>query len=120
VQLSKIFQHAAWLCACLPWLVVIAWGGLAAHVCLGLGHWPTPMVEQYATTLYQWHEGLVIVLLAALVLTLPMAPFVLLRRSTWEASSRRTKALVYLLGTWSVIALGIGLERTSLWAWWMD
>jgi hypothetical protein len=117
---TTILKRIAWFCACLPWLVVIAWGGLAAHVRLGLGHWPAPMVEQYTTVPYQWHEVLVMVLFVALLLTFPLAPFLLLRRTTWEASSRRTMALVYLTGAWLLVALGIGLERTSFWAWWID
>jgi hypothetical protein len=120
MQHTKIFQYATCFCACLPWLVVIAWGGLAAHVRLGLGHWPAPLWDQYTTVLFQWHGVLVIVLWAALLLTFPLALFLLLRRTTWEAASRRTMALVYLMGAWFLVALGLCLAKTSFWAWWSD
>lgn len=44
-----------WLCAMTSWLLLVVGVSLAAHVRLGLGHWPVPMVENYATPAFKVH-----------------------------------------------------------------
>jgi hypothetical protein len=39
-----------------PLLLLFVFLSLAAHVRLGLGHWPTPMLESYKTAAYDQHE----------------------------------------------------------------
>lgn len=48
-------QLPTWLCVVTPWLLLLIGLSLAAHVRLGLGHWPKPMTEDYSTTAFQAH-----------------------------------------------------------------
>jgi hypothetical protein len=48
-------QSVTWVLMCSSPLLLFVFLSLAAHVRLGLGHWPTPMLESYNTAAYGRH-----------------------------------------------------------------
>jgi len=48
-------QLPTWLCVITPWVLLVVGFSLAVHVRLGLGHWPNPVVEDYATSAFKGH-----------------------------------------------------------------
>jgi len=49
-------RFLTWVLVLSPLLLLSVFLTLAAHVRLALGHWPTPMLENYDTVAYSRHE----------------------------------------------------------------
>ena len=50
------YPQIAWLCAVSPYVLLLVVITFGIHVRLGLGHWPTPMTEDYQTWSFRMHE----------------------------------------------------------------
>lgn len=55
VNMQFLRQLPTWLCSITSWLLLVVGVALAFHVRLGLGHWPAPMMEDYATPAFKVH-----------------------------------------------------------------
>ena len=109
-----------WSLVVLPWTTALAWGGLALHVRLGLGHWPHPMWEQYSTPLARWLDLVSVWLLMGTGLSAFLATGALFQRVCWTEPHYRRKALVYLAGLAALVAVYVALGNTSFIEWWID
>jgi hypothetical protein len=94
---------------------------LAAHVRLGLGHWPTPMLENYQTTAYSRHEQVFIwvalfTVYAAVPLWLVSLCFGMFRISL---KTHLTQTGICAVG-WALIALYSFMDPGRFMEWFLD
>jgi len=52
------FTALSWVCAASPFALLVAFVTLAIHIRLGLGHWPTPMSEDYHSPAFDVHAAI--------------------------------------------------------------
>ena len=52
------FTALSWVCAASPFALLVAFVTLAIHIRLGLGHWPTPMSEDYHSSAFDVHAAI--------------------------------------------------------------
>lgn len=93
----------------------------ALHVRIGVGHWPTPMWEDYRTPLAARHEGLIELVL---IFTLFAAPAIWLISSILnfkrESDAAKIKQLFLYAAGWLLIVLAGTLDLTRFTAWLLD
>jgi hypothetical protein len=94
---------------------------MAAHVRLGLGHWPKPMTESYRSAAFTVHEtALFIVGLFALYGAVPLyLSLLLFRRHRVTPQFHLKQAAVYILG-WILIVLLAKADPTTFTEWLLD
>ena len=94
---------------------------LAAHVRLGLGHWPTPMLEKYQTAAYDGHEQMFVwvalfTVYAAVPLWLLSLCFGMFRISL---KTHLLQASFYAMG-WVLIGLYGSIDPGRFVEWFLD
>lgn len=52
---ERRFTQVSWFCAFSPSVLLFIFITLGIHLRLGLGHWPTPMFEDYRTPVFDFH-----------------------------------------------------------------
>jgi hypothetical protein len=94
---------------------------MAVHIRIGLGHWPTPMMEDYRTIPFRIHEYVLIgILLFAVFAAGPIwlvCLFFRRLRLPWRVHV--TQAAIYGLG-WLLIFLASKYDPTTFTAWFLD
>ena len=102
-------------------LLLFIFLSLAAHVRVGLGHWPTPMLENNETAAYNGHEqvfiwGTLFTIYAAVPLWLVSLCFGMFRISF---KTHLIQASVYVAG-WALIALYCFIDPGRFAEWFLD
>ena len=110
-----------WLCTITPWLLIVVGLSLAMHVRLGLGHWPQPVVEHYATPAFQKHLwGFRVSFVFALYSLVPAWMFLLCaRRFRVSVGFHAIQAAGYV-GGWLFILLICSMDPWRFLAWLAD
>src|SRR4051794_26396598 len=89
-----------WICSLSSVLLLLTFAMMALHIRLGLGHWPTPMTEDYHTLAFRIHEyALIAILLFTVFAAGPLwlvCLFFWRLRLSWRIHA--TQAVVYGLG----------------------
>lgn len=118
---SRLVQLLSWVAAWSPAALFVVLLTMAAHIRLGLGHWPTPMVEDYETKLFQTHETVFFFTYALSVLSaLPLWVLcVLLPALRRPVRDRLWQPVIYGLG-WGMIFLAAYLDPTTFTTWLID
>jgi hypothetical protein len=109
------------LCAISPVLLLCVFIALAVHVRGGLGHWPTPMIEDYGTLAYRIHEQVLTwvgfsAVFAAIPLWLLMLCIPPFRIS---ARTHLVQAGVYAVG-WIFVMLYAAVDPGRFLEWFLD
>jgi hypothetical protein len=113
--------YLLWLCSLSSAALLLLWLALALHVRLGLGHWPTPMIENYRTTFFTVHYQ--ILLGVGLFAVYGAAPlwFLLLCvhrfRGAWR--THIAQGVAYILG-WIMMFLVVKFDPTTFTDWFLD
>ncbi len=120
-QTERRLPLATWLFVLSPVVLLLTFITLALHVRLGLGHWPTPMLENYHTSAYQAHEQVLtyfgyFTVFAALPLWLLMLCF---RACRISLRTHLLQAAVYAAG-WVLIVFYCTIDPGRFVAWFMD
>ena len=104
-----------------PLLLLFVFLSLAAHVRLGLGHWPPPMFENYKTTAYSQHEQVFIwVALFTVFAAIPLwLASLCIRVFRISLKTHLIQAGVYALG-WALIALYALVDPGRFIEWFLD
>jgi len=115
--------RASWLLMLTPFLLLLVFLALVAHVRIGLGHWPEPMVENYQTAAFRAHHGAVIwfgcfTIWGALPLWLVLVCIQRFRRS-WSWKLHVLQAAVYAVG-WCAIAAYAAWDPGRFVDWYLD
>ena len=110
-----------WISSLSSVFLLLAFVTMAFHVRLGLGHWPTPMTEDYHTTAFRIHEyALIAILLFAVYAAGPLwLVFLFFRRLRLSWRAHITQAVVYGLG-WLLILLASKYDPTTFTDWFLD
>jgi len=114
-------SRAIWLFALSPYVVAFVLITMAIHVRVGLGHWPTPMTENYQTFAFEIHEWTLIVIgIFAIFVVGPFGLLLLLLRSLRGVPQVHAKHVaVYFLG-WVFIIFLAKTDPTTFTAWFLD
>lgn len=59
IETPKSRSIWTWIPSLASLLLLVGILSMAAHIRLGLGHWPVPMIENYNSKAYQYHEWVV-------------------------------------------------------------
>jgi len=102
-------------------LLLFVFVSLAAHVRLGLGHWPAPMLETYQTAAYDGHEQVFIwvalfTVYAAVPLWLVLLCFGMFRISL---KTHVIQTGIYAVG-WALISLYSFIDPGRFTEWFLD
>ena len=114
-------QFVQLICGSAPLTLLLLLLSLAAHIRLGLGRWPTPMVDDYPSALFRLHNHAVgIWLLFSLFGALPTWFFCQIFPQ-WRSSfhQARTHFALFALG-WIVIVLAARIDPTTFTPWFLD
>jgi hypothetical protein len=118
---SEAFRRSAWVSALSPTILLMVLVTFALHVRIGVGHWPTPMWEDYRTPLAARHEGLIELVL---FFTLFAAPAIWLICSILnfkrESHAAKINQLFLYAAGWLLIVLAGTLDPTTFTAWLLD
>ena len=119
---QRRFRFVSWSCAFSPVTLLLVFLTFGVHVRLGLGHWPTPMFEDYHSTAFSIHEWVLIICLwFALFLAGPIWLVCLLVRSLRPAWPRTVAAqLLTCAGGWLAIFAVLTFDPTTFSAWFLD
>ena len=114
-------RFLTWALVLSPLLLLFVFLTLAAHVRLALGHWPTPMIENYDTAAYSRHEQVftwaaLFTVYAAIPLWLVALCFRVFRISL---KTHLIQAGAYALG-WALIALYGFIDPGRFTEWFLD
>ena len=118
---TKRQAWATWLPVYFPVVLLLGVLALATHVRIGLGHWPTPMFENYRTPAYRVHEAAVFwigwfTIFAAIPLWLLLICF---RRFRMTLKMHLLQAGIYAAG-WLVIAVYVSIDPGQFVYWFLD
>jgi hypothetical protein len=120
-RVSLLKQWMTWVCALSSVALVVGAVLLALHVRLGLGHWPTPMREDYRTLAYQLHEQ-VVVGMAAFAVYAAVPLWILFVCLPWFRISGRVhvvQVFIYLFG-WALVAILLYFDPYRFVSWLAD
>jgi heme/copper-type cytochrome/quinol oxidase subunit 3 len=120
-RIKMRLSTATWLFVTSPVLLFLAFITLAMHARVGLGHWPTPMVENYDSPAYRTHE-LVFTLIALFTLFVAVPSWLLMLCFRPFRISLRThvvQAGVYVAG-WLLIVLYGAIDPGRFMEWFLD
>lgn len=117
---AKTLGILAWVCALSPMALFLALLSFAIHVRLGLGHWPTPMFENYETPLSSFHEGAMVVLGYFCILVGPpiWLGVTVLNRAVGSVQFKK-QLIIYLAG-WALILIAGVCDPTTFSEWLLD
>ena len=118
---SKQRASLTWICSLSSILLLLTFITVAFHIRLGLGHWPTPMTEDYRTTAFRIHEhALIAVVLFTVYAAGPLwLLFLCFRGLRLSRRTHATQAVVYGLG-WLLIVLAGKYDPTTFTQWFLD
>lgn len=118
-QKSRAFW--TWIPGLAPMLLLVAILTLAAHVRLGLGHWPTPMVESYHSPGYLRHE-VIVGLIGGFALYVAGPLWAIFVAIPWFRISAKTHLiqLAMYLGGFLLIFLAGKFDPTPFTEWLLD
>jgi hypothetical protein len=110
-----------WVLVASPLLLLVIFFTLAVHVRIGLGHWPTPMIENYETTAYNLHMLVFIsALLFAVYVAVPLWLISLcFRVFRISLKTHLIQAGVYAVG-WALIVLCTLVDPCKFVEWFLD
>jgi hypothetical protein len=110
-----------WMCGLSSVVLLLTFAAMAVHVRLGLGHWPTPMTEDYRTIPFRLHEYLLIgILLFSVYAAGPLwLVFLFFRRLRLSRRVHIIQVAVYGFG-WLLIFLASRYDPTTFTAWFLD
>lgn len=116
------WPFVSWSCALSPVVLLFVFIGFGIHVRLGLGHWPTPMVEDYHSAAFRVHEWVLIgSLWFALVIAGPLWLVSLFSRSLRPAWPRTVAFQLLLCAAgWLAIVAVLRFDPTTFSAWLLD
>jgi hypothetical protein len=119
---DRRFTGLSWFCACSSIFLLGLYLLLGLHIRLRLGHWPTPMFENYSAPLFQAHfEILRLFLLATWFVAGPVWLLCLLVRPLRPHPPR---IIAWQLATfaagWLLIFAVILFDPTTFSAWFLD
>lgn len=120
-QANHRLSLVSWLLVITPALLLVGFITLAAHVRIGLGHWPTPMIENYDTAAYWIHDRVLVwvgmfTVFAAIPLWLLTLCF---QRFRISLKTHLIQAGVYACG-WGLIALYGAVDPGRFMEWFLD
>jgi hypothetical protein len=120
-QPKRKLPLATWPLVFSPVLLLLVFIALAVHVRVGLGHWPTPMFENYHTPAYRAHEQVLtwigcFTVYAAIPLWLLMLCF---RPFRISLRTHLIQVGVYALG-WGLILLYGAIDPGRFLDWFFD
>ncbi len=120
-QTKRSLPLATWPFVFSPVLLLLIFIALAVHVRVGLGHWPTPMTENYHTPAVRVHEQVVLWLgLFAIYAAIPLWLLILCFRPFRSSlKTHLVQAGVYALG-WGLIALYGAVDPGRFLEWFLD
>lgn len=110
-----------WLPCWAPLALFMGVLSLAAHVRLGLGRWPVPMVENYHTKGYQYHEVLVFLLgLVALYIAGPLWAILVATPRLRLSPTRHLLQFAVFISGFVLIFLAAKFDPTPFTEWFLD
>jgi hypothetical protein len=116
-------RHPAWtwICGASSVALLLTFITMAAHVRLGLGHWPTPMTEDYRTLGFRIHEwALIGILMFTVYVAGPLwLVFLFFRRLRLSWRAHLAQLLAYGAG-WLLIFLAGKYDPTTFTDWFLD
>jgi hypothetical protein len=111
----------SWICVISAPLLLLAVVSAAAHVRLGLGHWPKPMWEDYTTPAFKLHMFACLWLGMFSTFVAPAIWLVLLcfrpLRGNLPFHGRQ---LGVFFGAWAIFWLLVWCDPFRLVTWWLD
>jgi hypothetical protein len=118
---QRKIRSLTWALVLSPLVVLFVFVTLAAHVRLGLGHWPMPMLESYATTAYSRHVQVFVwfarfAVYGAIPLWIVALCF---RRFRISLKTHLIQAVVYVAG-WVFIGIYGMVDPGSFAEWFLD
>jgi len=94
---------------------------LAAHVRLGLGRWPVPMIESYDTKGYHYHEMLLFLLgVVALYVAGPLWAILVAIPKLRLSPKRHLLQFTVFISGFVLIFLAAKLDPTTFTEWFLD
>ena len=119
--LPRLGAVISWVCGLSSTALFFLGVCLAAHVRLGLGHWPRPMWEDYRTPAFDLHWQLLIgVALFAVYGAIPLWILcVAWRRLRTSRHAHIAQAAAYVIG-WGLVAGFIALDPFQFVSWFAD
>ena len=119
---GRRFPVVSWACALSPFALLLVFLAFGVHIRFGLGHWPTPMFEDYHSTAFRIHEWLLIVCVWFAVLVAGplwlVCLFVRSLRPAWPRSVL-SQLVTCALG-WLLIVAVLTFDPTTFSAWFLD
>jgi hypothetical protein len=119
---ARRFPSVSWLCATSPLVLLFLFITLGIHIRLGLGHWPTPMFEDYHSSAFRVHDHILGVwLIFSVYVAGPLWLLCLLIRPLRPAWPRPLVfQLVTLIGGWLLNCAVLTFDPTTFSAWFLD
>ena len=119
--MSRFGSGVSWACALSSAALFLLAICLAAHVRLGLGHWPRPMWEDYRTPAFDLHW--IVLIGVGFFAVYGAIPFwllcVCLRRLRCSKKAHFAQAAAYVVG-WCLLAGFIALDPYHFVSWFAD
>lgn len=119
---GRRFPCVSWSCALSPFALLFVFLTVGVHIRLGLGHWPTPMFEDYHSPAFSIHEWTLIVCFWFAVFVAGPLWFVCLLIPSLSPAWPRTvfsQLLTCAVG-WLVIVAVLTFDPTTFSAWFLD
>jgi len=120
-KIRKIITAIQYFCACSPGINLILFLLLGYHIRLGLGHWPTPLFEDYSTFLFEAHLTVVdIMWLFAAVIAGPLwivLAIVNYRKFRWKTL---LVSIVCYLVSWGMVYVVWCADANDFVTWYFD
>jgi hypothetical protein len=118
---KRTIRALTWMFVSSPYLLFLIFLTLAVHVRVGLGHWPTPVFENYHTMACGLHEQVVIwVAVFTIFVAIPLWLISLLfRLFRISLKTHLLQAGVYIVG-WAIIILYARIDPYKFAEWFFD
>lgn len=116
-------QRPAWTWApsLAPLTLFVGILSMAAHVRLGLGRWPVPMIESYDTAAYRRHEMAVFgIMIAALYVALPLWGVLLISPKLRLGARKHALQIAVFFSGFMLIYLAAKFDPTPFTEWFLD
>ncbi len=121
-SVGRRFPFVSWACAFSPFFLLFCFFTLGIHIRLGLGHWPTPMLEDYHTRAFDIHAAIFgIVVTCAFYAAAPVwfvCLFFRALRPSWPRAI--CSQLAICASGWLIIAAVYRFDPTTFTAWVLD
>jgi hypothetical protein len=118
---SRPARIVSLICGSAPLILLLLLVSLAAHIHVGLGRWPTPMVDDYQSVLFRLHDHVVGAwLLFSLFGALPAWFFCqIFPRWRMPGPKALTHIALFFAG-WLLIFIAARVDSTTFTAWFLD